>query len=300
MNYFPWLIYIVCFFALLLAQKVGFCAGPIAHHYLAEQWLKCHPLANSTDEQAFIIGNLFPDIRYIGDIARGETHVVGGTIEDIIAASSPFMAGMRWHALVDELRETLVIATNIYSSIASYAQGYNSTLLKLIEDEILYDRVDRARAVSCLFSILEQEIEWGVQFKTVAEWHLLLLGYFTIRPSLQLKLLAKGNLPFLNVPSHIVELWSRRLGALAKEDKLIAHVKQMLEQLEKVLKKNLIQSPEQRFGCLQDSLYNASLLSNKVAAISSSQVVTSAALPTAAFSDRNCEHSLKKARRGDG
>ncbi len=74
-------------------RKWGFMmAAPVGHLYLAIQILS-GPLCE-VKERDFLIGTLFPDIRYPAQIARELTHKSHVTWQEIINEKDPFMQGI--------------------------------------------------------------------------------------------------------------------------------------------------------------------------------------------------------------
>jgi hypothetical protein len=131
-------------FLLLLFNLVSVdAAAPVTHVLLAEKWIEYKEHYNKKEKRAFILGTLFPDIRYLGVVTRNKTHEFELTISDLEKKQSPFIKGKRLHAWVDETREALVVKWNIYSKLKSIKdQKYKATFLKLLEDEILYTQRD--------------------------------------------------------------------------------------------------------------------------------------------------------------
>ena len=77
-------------------------ANKIYHKFLADKNLA-----------EFLIGNVFPDIRYIDKIPREQTHFANVTLKDLKNADS-FMAGVKCHSMVDELREKFLAENGLY------------------------------------------------------------------------------------------------------------------------------------------------------------------------------------------
>jgi hypothetical protein len=206
-----------------------FAAAPITHVFLAEKWMEVNCMFDEEQKMAFIAGNLFPDIQYLGEISRENTHEKNVTLNDINASSSPFLAGTRLHSYVDEMREALVVECQIYSYVSDVAEGHMATLLKLVEDEILFDRIASLSLSTSFSNVFEEELTKGVSAKTVQKWHQFLILYFSLRPSQLLEKLVKSNQPFLNIPSQTIKLWSHILPQLAQKEELINYVEKLEE-----------------------------------------------------------------------
>ena len=79
-------------------------ASPLYHALIGEKWLEAFENYNEQEKHSFMLGTLFPDIRYIAHIPRAQTHEHGLSIEEIRQTPDPFIKGMRVHAYVDEAR----------------------------------------------------------------------------------------------------------------------------------------------------------------------------------------------------
>ncbi len=83
-----------------------------------------------------MIGNEFPDIRYITNISRENTHPTILRTEDVLTyASSLFEVGMNLHSWTDLVREE-AIDSAVYDAMAPYANEKAATLLKFIEKDL--------------------------------------------------------------------------------------------------------------------------------------------------------------------
>lgn len=57
------------------------------------------------NEPCFIIGNLFPDIRYVAGLSREETHAAGKDFALLKGIKDDFEKGRQAHAMVDLKRQ---------------------------------------------------------------------------------------------------------------------------------------------------------------------------------------------------
>lgn len=212
---------LVCFLGWMLPLAA---AAPITHLYLAHQWQENFCLFQGEDLGAFLLGNLFPDIRYLGEVSRERTHETHVTLEKILLSQSPFLAGMRLHALVDEQREVLVVKWNVYEEIKEEEAVYQATLLKLIEDEILYHQVNVKFIKTQLENVLEEELAKGSSYASVQQWHKFLYHYLSLPPSQLLIHLAAQDKGFFNIPAETIKRWSQRLPYLSQKPELVSYV----------------------------------------------------------------------------
>lgn len=206
----------------------------MTHLYFAKRWCEIFNVTDLQVKKEFVLGNLFPDIRYIAHIPREWTHEFVYSPEEIHAASSPFEAGMKLHAFVDEVREELVEATGIYAFVLPYAAGHEATLLKFVEEEILAEFFDGRSFSYCLKSILEEELRFGLDINVVQRWHGILGRCMQAKPSWLLWFASqKGSL--FGIPASTLNEWSYLLPELAKQPVFRDHVQRLLLHMENQL-----------------------------------------------------------------
>lgn len=210
--------------ALFLCSWPLQAASPITHMILAKKWMEHVHAFHGKDKDAFLYGNLFPDIRYLGGISRAETHPSGLSLEDIQQAHTPFLAGMHLHAWLDEAREGLVLSWGIYAHVEKYAEGYPATLLKMVEDEILYERISPICEIWQTMHIPKEAFAFGLTKKKILAWHAILCLHFSCRPSTLLAMLAKQNKGYANIPARTVRRWSKVIPYLAEQPQLRTYV----------------------------------------------------------------------------
>jgi len=223
------------FFSLLLIPFLTIAAfanaaGPLMHQILAEKWVNANEQYHESEVKEFIIGALFPDIRYLGVIARNQTHEQGLNASSLKEPASPFKKGMRHHALLDEVREQYVEQWNIYSELTSIPAQYRATFLKLIEDEILYQthRFDSA----ALEEIVSEELNWGIAPSDIEKWHQYLKIYFSMPPSHLILLAASANREVFGVPAEELRYWIALLPSFAESKLMKEYVERLVETVE--------------------------------------------------------------------
>ena len=151
-------------------------AGPISHVVFAEK--AAHSFLNVEDEPQFIVGNLFPDIRYLDVVDRRSSHSEGVTIADIQRESDSFKAGVLLHSLVDETREGRVTKSNVYKLLPN--SPLISVALKICEDMKLYDCTPNWQTyINYMDLILTQELDYGVAKSDIRRWHDINIDLFT-------------------------------------------------------------------------------------------------------------------------
>jgi hypothetical protein len=155
-------------------------ANQITHIVLAERI--SNKFFNNFDRKDFLVGTVFPDIRYLKIIDRKDTHFEKITLQDVLDEKNSFTAGLKYHSLVDEVRERYMIEKNIYAHISS--SKYITHALKTYEDEILYSNVtDWNEIIPYFDQILPEETALTNQIDQTKKWHLLLQNYFRELPS---------------------------------------------------------------------------------------------------------------------
>ncbi|MCB1115080.1 MAG: hypothetical protein KDK71_01315 [Chlamydiia bacterium] len=219
-------IVILCFWTSL------FGAGPMTHLYLAEEF--CNALRYGEEEtKQFLIGTSLPDIRYLTHCPRENTHFPVTSLKEVIECPSPFLAGMKFHAWVDEEREAFVLASGIYKKIALYTNVKRETFLKFLEEEIIdYD----GRKWGDLFGAPIKEEETYAHYEQIAKWHFFVWGSMQARPSWLLWGASWIRREIFGISNQIVYLWSYHFATLAKEpefrgyvDDLLTHLLQKIE-----------------------------------------------------------------------
>ena len=218
----------VLFFLVFASQ--AFSANPITHIYLTEQWLQFNSTFTEKQASAFIVGNLYPDIEYLETTKIAETHLLNVTLDDIDKAPDAFTAGVLLHSYVDEQRDDIIAVSNIYNCFQEVASsGHLDTLLKLVEDEMIYDKIDVLATFNALQKFPLQEKKQGLTMQDLQEWHLFLSLYISVRPSDIIKYLADTNETLLDVPAETVKLWNKHFIAFTQKPEVKAYVEELTQ-----------------------------------------------------------------------
>lgn len=149
-------------------------ANQITHVALAEK--KYTELFSKFEKADFFIGTIFPDIRYLGVIEREKTHDKDFLLPDILNdRNTAFRAGVKYHCLVDAVREKFVTERGLYALVPQ--SKYITQAVKCLEDEIYYPEVLSWAAYSnMLEKVLPEETAYGISPEDVTRWHKLLFG----------------------------------------------------------------------------------------------------------------------------
>src|SRR5689334_19456227 len=97
-------IIILVLLSLISVRALG--AGPIMHVALGEYWLEqvC-PQYTEEERKLFLLGSVFPDIRYLAQIDRSQTHKKNVHLRQVKATKSTFEQGILFHCYVDDYRK---------------------------------------------------------------------------------------------------------------------------------------------------------------------------------------------------
>jgi hypothetical protein len=153
-------------------------ATPITHVVLAAKIFD--NIFKDKIKKDFFIGSLFPDIRYLKVIDRDKSHFENLKLKDLKNDDS-FMAGVKFHSIVDIARGKFIVDSNVYSLCPK--SKYIAQSLKVLEDEIFYEQVkDWSEYSSYLNEIIPQEKEYGIAENDIRRWHDILQQYFQKQP----------------------------------------------------------------------------------------------------------------------
>lgn len=179
------LLFSFCILLSCIAAPLS-AAGPITHAYLAKQFFHLKPTYSESDRTAFLIGTLFPDIRYLGCVERCETHYPTMPLQEVLKEPSPFLAGVKFHSFVDNERIRFLTLNKLDAKLSRALPRRIrnfSFFLKLIEDEILFSTNDWAPITNALTSLHPAETESNIPLPHLLKWHNLLSLAFMNPPS---------------------------------------------------------------------------------------------------------------------
>jgi hypothetical protein len=200
------------------------------HIVLGQQWLaKYAPEYTDEEKKLFLLGTVFPDIRYLGVIKRSQSHFKGMTLDKVHQTSSAFLRGVYFHSFVDEYREKFVRKSQIDKKFIEVPRNLQGTFLKLVEDQIIDPKYDWSQFRNYLATIPEDEKKYGIDnIQALTQWHTGLTVYFSTLPSnilTQLSLFEKG---ILILDAATVKSWSFLLPKYASDPMMQKYVDEML------------------------------------------------------------------------
>jgi hypothetical protein len=207
-------------------------AGPVTHGLLGYLWLdQCGIHYSQKQQNNFIIGNLFPDIRHPAELPRNITHEVDISLADIYHQTDGFLAGKKFHAWVDDARESFMNPErkqSLYALFSDVPESDLSLFVKFLEDEVLFSRANWNRVRSAITTINPNELKFPISITTLKEWHQLILDHFTYSPHAIFDQLAKANQPYGVIKPSIVNSWSKALSFYSQLPEVQCHVQDLM------------------------------------------------------------------------
>lgn len=138
-------------------------------------------LPSNLNWNEFVIGTIFPDIRYLAHKDRDLTHIYNTSAKEIPTDNS-FKAGLYVHCFIDERRVQLLKELGMMEFI-DY-NWINESALKLVEDVVLFDKIQNWEEILTILAlILPEETEYGISKEIVRKWHADIQRYIKESPS---------------------------------------------------------------------------------------------------------------------
>jgi len=154
-------------------------AGEVAHVVYGARVLAF--LGEKVKTPLFWVGTLFPDIKNLGAALKKHTHPDGVTLGSL-AGENDFETGARVHAWIDHTRELFLSNQRMKERLRWHPFVPHS--LKLLEDEILYDRFDDWEIIfRALNRVRDEELKIVSSRDQVRRWHDILQEYLAEKPS---------------------------------------------------------------------------------------------------------------------
>ena len=132
-------------------------------------------------KQDFLIGSLFPDIRYMAGVNRGVTHFENIGFDEILNEKNSFYAGVLFHSFIDRIRQQWLVGNGIYDLVPSdYHWGQ---AVKFYEDRLYYPDVQNWSVIlDYLKKIVPEELQFNITESIVKQWHEMLSKYLSLDP----------------------------------------------------------------------------------------------------------------------
>jgi hypothetical protein len=220
---------------LIIVPFLSFAAGPIEHAFLSKMLFEKHPKYTCEERHAFIVGTLFPDIRYLGEAARHETHYHEMSLEEVLREPSPFLAGVKFHSYVDIERENFIRSHGIYHKIQFLSPENTCTFLKFLEDEIIYHQSSWHECSLALQTIYPEEYNWGMEEKSLTMWHKMLTALFATSPNQMFSMLHLMGQGVLHISAQEVTEWNHLMKPTAYSDDFQDYMEKLISFFDKKL-----------------------------------------------------------------
>jgi hypothetical protein len=142
--------------------------SPISHLVYARKYLDRHP---RVDEAAFIAGSVFPDIHYLADIERSQTHSPNKITPAMVKNElDGWTAGTHHHNVVDDIWNAYVEK----NAPEVFADPVAVQALKMLEDEFLYAEIPDWLPVRVALRVVPTEEHGLIPPAVGLKWHSLL------------------------------------------------------------------------------------------------------------------------------
>ena len=209
------ILYFLLFAVLLPYQSSLDAAAPVVHAYCAQQFFKTKRYT-PWEQQLFMIGTLFPDIRYLARIPRTKTHTKWVTLQEIRSTKDPFEAGLLFHSYVDEQRERIAQREKAYDVLAFIPKGSKGHFLKAVEDQLCYDRLDVPSAISAMNRYAKNERRYKISSLYIHLWHFIIRNYLKQSPAKLFKEAARKKRGYATMKPATVARMSTLLRIMLK------------------------------------------------------------------------------------
>lgn len=187
----------------------------ITHIVFAEYFY--NKFLRNKGKKDFFIGTLFPDIRYLNVIEKSKTHYDKVSVPDIVHDDS-FSAGLKFHSLLDKVREKFIVESDTYSLCPK--TKFIKLSLKIFEGEFFYKYIENWNIYKDYFDdILPVELSYGIPKSALKKWHFILQKYLKTQPN----------------PASITD-FSKSLGFTHEEINIIINNISMIRGNKKVIK----------------------------------------------------------------
>jgi len=212
-------------------------AAPITHVFFAEEFI--NDKLSPHNQTNFIVGTLFPDIRYYDNMDRQRTHLKKIVFSDLKKENS-FDAGLKFHSFLDEQRMEFFESREDYPFFLGPMRAAESSL-KFFEDEILYERIkDWPRIKGCLDDILPEELYFSLREQDVRGWHRLLKEYFSQTPTDQSRENLLRGMGFLDDTARQINL---HIQQIKSEERIKRAVDEFIEGFSDEIKNGRVVAP---------------------------------------------------------
>ncbi len=190
-------------------------------------------ISKEEEKKEFILGTLFPDIRYLKVLSRRETHELYPSLAKVRLAPTLFEAGKIFHAWVDEIRGFYLARHQIYDQLSFLPMKSRGVFLKFLEDEMVFPTSDWKKEKLYLEELLSEEKELAPE-ASIKKWHFILAKYISARPSQTLSFLY-----FFHQPKEAMPSWKEDVERCASDPYWQKHLRDLSSEMESKMKRFL-------------------------------------------------------------
>lgn len=199
-----------------------FNAASLLPVYLAEQFIQNCKHYRQAEKKDF---SLLPDLKDAYIVQRKHsTHPTTITLEHIKACTDALQTSKHLHCCLDETPRHLIKAWNIYASMHSFSHGYNPTLLKFIEDEIIFDYAE-TKTIQQLVTTSAQSLT--LPSGVLEKWYMNLSQYFSKRPIALSHQLCSIEQKVYQSASFCNKKWALHLPSLARQEIMASYIEKI-------------------------------------------------------------------------
>lgn len=180
-------------------------SAPVSHFVYANQYLERH---KERDFTAFLAGSVYPDIRYLGTVERGETHSPGKITSEMMRNEpDSWTAGTHHHNRVDDAWDAYVKE----HAPDLYADELSVKALKMLEDETTYPMIADWLPIRVALRVVPNQEQQLITPEVGLKWHRLLIKLVVAPPSRERR---DNFLRELKFEDEEMDLLDRRVRAL--------------------------------------------------------------------------------------
>jgi len=220
---------------------IVFCLGsvpllasmPIMHVHLANEWIAQCTDYSEEEERQFILGTLLPDISCDIKGEKLNVHEYGVQLEDVATCEDPFLAGLKLHCFIDEFRKPILEKADLFTLLTDVSRP--STLIKVIEEEHVYDTIEIGKLLGQLRSIKADDQKLEVPAEVMVEWYRQLARYCSERPFEHLLLVQQTHRPILNLTLDHAGEWEQCIPKYLNHERFTSYTSDYLNSFDEAI-----------------------------------------------------------------
>lgn len=214
-------------------------ACPLTHAAMTEIFFAAHPKYQGAEKESFRMGTLFSGIYNLGGLTQEQISFPDVTLQQILDESSPFTAGMMFHAYVDNHREQYLADVGPLAVLNELGITHTVLYTKFLEDQILYSSIDKAPWKAAVNFIHNEELGWGIDQAILDKWHYLLNMSFSYQPSTLILFAYIQGQGLLDVSHEEMSLWYNTFSATASRQEVKDYVSGLTNMFQEEIKSGI-------------------------------------------------------------